>query len=408
METPAIPDKDRLKATNILRDTLTRNLDLSRSKPSFVLVLLPEASRAIYSALKALCDRELGVQTLCMLLDQATSLRKQNLPEGKKRALQKQYFANVVLKLNAKLGGENHSLDGASLRWFKEKRTMLVGIDVTHPSSTSAQGAPSIAAVVANTDDKLTQFPASLSLQVNRKIKKDAEEMVQDLRDMLIERLKLYKKTCHALPERVIVYRDGVSEGQYSLVLDKEVPQILEAFDSKELQFESKPTLSVIVCGKRHHARFLGTNKDEVTSNGNTRPGTVVDKGVTDIYNFDFYLQSHSGLKGTVRPTHYIVIYDENRISADEVQSAVHNNSHMYARATKAVSLVPPAYYADIACERARLYLGPLMDGTHPQSSKKTGKKSGEEERLRIFEEAKALWNAHGIHPDLQDTMFYI
>ncbi len=36
--------------------------------------------------------------------------------------------------------------------------------------------------------------------------------MVQDLTSMLVERLTLYKKNVAALPKRVIVYRDGVSE----------------------------------------------------------------------------------------------------------------------------------------------------------------------------------------------------
>ena len=36
--------------------------------------------------------------------------------------------------------------------------------------------------------------------------------MIQDLTDMMIERLQAYKATSKALPKRVIIYRDGVSE----------------------------------------------------------------------------------------------------------------------------------------------------------------------------------------------------
>jgi len=75
---------------------------------------------------------------------------------------------------------------------------------------------------------------------------------------------------------------------------------------------------------------------EEASRNGNTKPGTVVDKGVTDVFRFDFYLQAHNGLQvgvltvrrapdlptsqGTVRPTHYSVIYDENKLQPDEIQ----------------------------------------------------------------------------------------
>jgi eukaryotic translation initiation factor 2C len=39
--------------------------------------------------------------------------------------------------------------------------------------------------------------------------------------------------------------------------------------------------------------------------NANCKPGTYVDRVVTSPYYDDFYLQSHSGIKGTARPTHY-------------------------------------------------------------------------------------------------------
>lgn len=45
---------------------------------------------------------------------------------------------------------------------------------------------------------------------------------------------------------------------------------------------------------------------------GNLRAGTVVDQGVCHPTAYDFYLCSHTGLKGTSKPTHYFVMYDEN------------------------------------------------------------------------------------------------
>jgi len=36
--------------------------------------------------------------------------------------------------------------------------------------------------------------------------------MIQDLTGMMIERLQAYKAASKALPNRVIIYRDGVSE----------------------------------------------------------------------------------------------------------------------------------------------------------------------------------------------------
>lgn len=51
------------------------------------------------------------------------------------------------------------------MSWLRKKLTMMVGIDVTHAGPTSKPGTPSIAAVVANSDDSFVQFPASMRIQ---------------------------------------------------------------------------------------------------------------------------------------------------------------------------------------------------------------------------------------------------
>ena len=153
----------RTRALEIIRNTLRT---LVPQKPSFVLVLLAGQDKFIRPGLKKIADMELGLHTVCMLL-----------PKARKDRGQDQYFSNVALKVNAKLGGVNHLLDAQSARWLNEKKTMFVGIDVTHPSPASAKGSPSIAAVVASADDKLVQYPVSLRLQTNRNVHKDAEEV---------------------------------------------------------------------------------------------------------------------------------------------------------------------------------------------------------------------------------------
>ncbi|KAH9850924.1 Piwi-domain-containing protein [Lenzites betulinus] len=391
---PSQGDENRAAALDKIRLTFRNNLNRS-AKPSFVLVLLSGIDKYIYPGIKKMCDIDLGLQTVHMLLPKAR--------ESGNR--QDQYFSNVVLKVNAKLGGMNHLLDSSSMKWLTEKKTMIMGIDVTHPGPKSLPGSPSIAAVVASIDDNFVQFPASMTLQ-KPDWNKESKEMVEKLTQMTIERLQVYQKKNKRLPDRVFVYRDGVSEGQYHLVLQEELPKIQAAFKQISPKAPYKPTLTIAICGKRHHARFWPTAPGEMTNNGNTIPGTIVDKGITDVYNFDFYLQAHNGLKGHVRPTHYTVVYDENRYRADVLQQGTHTASYLFARATKAVSLVPAAYYADIACERGRDYLNVLLNLTEDRSSV-TGSADKEAEKERVYQNAVKLWG-DGIHKDMKDCMFYI
>ena len=67
---------------------------------------------------------------------------------------------------------------------------------------------------------------------------------------------------------------------------------------------------------------------------------------------------------GTARPAHYTVLLDEifrNRRGGRPVESLetiTHDLCYMFGRATRAVSICPPAYYADIVCERIRVHRG--------------------------------------------------
>ncbi|CAI7929522.1 unnamed protein product [Closterium sp. NIES-54] len=84
--------------------------------------------------------------------------------------------------------------------------------------------------------------------------------------------------------------------------------------------------------------------------------------------------------QGTSRPTHYRVLWDENNFTADSMQALCYSLCYTYARCTRSVSLVPPAYYADLAATRARLYLEGIsgsMRGSGSESGSAAGRAAG-------------------------------
>ncbi|KAF8153048.1 argonaute-like protein [Crassisporium funariophilum] len=376
-------DPTRAAAVAAIRTSLMS----MKSKPLLVLVILSSGDKHVYSGMKHLCDVYLDLATVCV---HSAKIRKE---KG-----QPQYFANVALKVNMKLGGVNHVLDQRSMAWFRKVPTMLMGIDVTHPGPGSVKGSPSIAAVVASCEPEFSQYPASMEIQETKK------EMVTNLAKMTWERLTLFKQRNKILPQRILVYRDGVSEGQFLTVVQEELPAMKAAFKKFDTaQAPYRPALTIVICGKRHHTRFYPTEEANGDHNGNPRPGTVVDRGVTAVYNFDFFLQAHGGLQGTTKPTHYYVVHDEIGFKADELQTLTNAVSYMFARATKAVSLASPAYYADLACERGRCYLHKLLQGI---SSSAGSTASGNEDA--VMREAQESWRIGVGGPKLKDTMFYL
>ena len=376
---------------------------ISSNQPSLLLVVLPIKEAPLYNRVKHIADTKAGVHTICVV---GSKFAK---PQG-----QDKYFANVALKFNLKLGGINQTIDSSKLGIISEDKTMVVGLDVTHPSPGSAGTAPSIAGMVASVDKTLGQWPAIIRLQAEAR-----QEMVSELKMMLKTRLNLWKtKGKHAeLPENILLYRDGVSEGQYDLVLNKELPLLREACAEAYPAAWTKrglPRMTVLVVGKRHHTRFFPTvmDKDKMDEKtGNCCNGTIVDRHVTEARNWDFYLQAHNALQGTARPAHYFIILDEIftkrpvpstfKNHADVLEDLTHNMCYLFGRATKAVSLCPPAYYADLVCERARCYLAGHFDMATP-SMTPAQSEAGD------GGPGEAADSDITVHPKLRDTMFYI
>lgn len=73
----------------------------------------------------------------------------------------------------------------------------------------------------------------------------------------------------------------------------------------------------------------------------------------------------------------------------------------MYGRATKAVSVCPPAYYADKAADRAHQRLAKYMEWERTEYKNKTDRRTPDEKKNAILDAIK-------IHQDLADTMFYV
>ncbi|KAL8783568.1 MAG: hypothetical protein Q9195_009350 [Heterodermia aff. obscurata] len=416
--------EDRLRSFNKSTASGESTLNKSASRPSdrqfkakatpripLLVIILPSRNDEPYNTIKSLADRELGFHTVCVIgeKDQKGNFKKFYAPSPE------QYNANVMLKINLKFGGVNHKLaeESQASGIIGNGKTMVVGIDVTHPSRGSREGAPSIFALVASQDRHLSQWPVRFGVQ-----KKSREEVISNgprLTTMFQELLKLWQAKNRKYPENIIIYRDGVSEGQYSAVVQQELKALREACNYYYIEL---PPMTLIVVAKRHHTRFYPTENKHADSTYNAKCGTVVDRGITQAQTWDFFLQSHSVIKGgydsrtetqkpsgTARPAHYVVLYDEifakypKDSRADLLQQITHNMCYLYGPATKAISICPPVYLADKACTRARLYLNDVFGPpSHDEIDKKKDKKdetdeTPEEKEQREEDETKKLEN---------------
>ena len=70
--------------------------------------------------------------------------------------------------------------------------------------------------------------------------------------------------------------------------------------------------LDLLVDFAGRHTRFYPIKTKETDDKtGNSKNGLVVDRGVTNFANWNFFLQAHTALHGTAKPAHYDVVYDD-------------------------------------------------------------------------------------------------
>ena len=338
-------------------------------------MVLHKKHTPLYNKIKLYGDVRYGIHTTCVV----GSYNKFFKGDPK-------YFANIAQKFNLKLGGTNHALEEVQFGLISEGKTRVVGYDVTHPAPGSNKDAPSIAAMVASIDKDLAWWPADI--YKNTAI----QEMVDSLGSMFKPPLELWRKENGSLPDNILIYRDGISEGQYktalALQVDKQLRHICQNIYDPPLEREGLPRITFVVVGKRHNTRFYPTTMYDTANRvqqidartSNLVGGAVVDHGITEARKWDFSLQSHMAIQGTARPAHHIVLIDEifkNRPllkgmdfknNADVLENLTHDMYYLLGRAINAIRICPPAYYVDIAYERARRYLYRFYKGVQPRN----------------------------------------
>ncbi|MBZ3880721.1 Piwi-like protein 4 [Sciurus carolinensis] len=211
------------------------------------------------------------------------------------------------------------------------KSLMVVGIDICRDTFSK--------------DVAVVGFVASLNPRITRWFSRCILQKTTDIADCLkvfmTGALNKWYKLNHSLPARVIVYRDGVGDGQLKTVVEYEVPQLLSSVT--ESSSNTSCRLSVIVVRKKCMPRFFTEMNHTVQ---NPPLGTVVDAEATRPKWYDFYLISQTACRGTVCPTYYNVIYDDNCLKPDHMQRLTFKLCHLYYNWQGLIGIPAPCQYA--------------------------------------------------------------
>lgn len=224
--------------------------------PQMIMCLVSNDKADRYAAIKKKCCVDRAVPT------QVIKARTITPKGGNVRTLMS-VATKVAIQLNCKLGG---------IPWVLKNpltSVMVIGFDVCHDTRDKSK---SFGALVASMYGAGMKHPKYFST-VNHH--SSGEELSNFMASNMIKAIHSYRSDYNgALPQRIIVYRDGVGEGQLKYVYEHEIGAIREKLT---LAYKDQPNaarLTFFVVSKRINTRLFHNKQNPV-------PGTIVDDIIT-------------------------------------------------------------------------------------------------------------------------------
>jgi len=295
---------------NLLKDTI------KEGKTQMVVVIVTSKRKDRYDAIKRIC---------CLEKPVPSQVITSQILEDEKKGMS--VVTKVAIQMNCKLGGEIWEIN------IPITNVMICGIDTYHDS---AQKNSSVCAFIATSNQSKTKYFSRATIQQTH------QELSNNLMLTVKSSLENYFRENNKYPEKIVIYRDGVGDGQLAAVKENEIPQIIKAFSLIDINYN--PKLCFIIVKKRGNARFFGP--DQKLGLGNPPCGTIIDTEVTRAEWFDFYLISQYASQGTVNPTHYNIIHDTIGYKAEHYQKMSFKLTHMYYNWPGTIRVPAPCQYA--------------------------------------------------------------
>lgn len=282
-----------------------------QERPELVMCVVLNNKIDRYSAIKKKCTVEFAVPSQVILAKNLDSKGAMSIA------------TKVAIQLNCKVGGAPWAVV------VPASHLMVVGYDVCHDPTDKSK---SIAATVASLDKTITRYFSAVSKHSY------GEELSNDLGLQVIRSCIEYEKVHKCYPDRIVLYRDGVGDGQLNHVISHEVETLVQQL--KTQIYKTQPLkLAYIIVSKRINTRFFAPQ-------GNPEPGTVIDDVVTLPERYDFFISSQCVRQGTVSPTSYNIIYDTSGLSPTHLQSLSYKLTHAYFNWSGTVRVPAPCQYA--------------------------------------------------------------
>lgn len=305
-------------------DRVGSYLDAHRNQArdcDFVVSIVPNNNKDRYDAIKKLCYIDAAKLSQVIV---ARTLFKKNM------------LMSVATKIAIQMAAKSGSVPWALS--IPTSKLMVCGYDTYHDATLKGK---SVGGFVCTLNNSLTSYFSKVDYHTSR------EEMSSLIARSFEEGLKAYRQVNGELPQKIVVYRDGVGDGMIAHVFKTEVALMREVLN--RIAPVDTPAFAFVIVTKRINTRFFhkyinphgGGNSLE-----NPPPGTCVDHTVTKPERYEFFLVSQQVRQGTVAPTNYNVICNLTNFKPNAFQQLTYKLCHTYFNWMGTIRVPAPCQYA--------------------------------------------------------------
>ena len=308
-----------------------------RADVQVVILLLPGRQGVgsdLYHDLKKMLTEEIPITSQAILTSTVNYGRNLRLIVSK-----------LVAQICAKIGGIPWAV--SELPFF-DKRTMVCGLDAYHDGE---DGLLSVLGFVASYNRTCTKYWSSSQMT-----QRPGDEIATGLQGMVVQALNHFREANGSLPDRVIIYRDGVDRGDPQMQAMKEVE--VEQLKKACAEFDHPIGCIFVVVTRKTNVELYAQGFYE-DSFKNVVPGTVLDNGITStlpsssgspdaeaLVHQEFFLVSTSQRLGIAPPTKYSVLCDTINEPPSHIHLLSYKLCHMYFNIANPIQLPSPIMYA--------------------------------------------------------------
>lgn len=297
------------------KEELIREIEsITRKDPQLIMIIAPNNQADRYQAIKKKCCIDRAIPTQVVV---AKTINRNNVMS---------IATKVAVQMSCKIGGAPWGIK------IPLSGMLTIGYDVSYDTKDKKI---CFGALVATMDQYQSVFYSVVS-QHN-----DGEQLSKTFTTNVRQAIKEFAKVNGTPPNKLIIYRDGVGDGQIRHILDHEKNPLEATIEQNypDIRF------AFVIVNKKTNTRLFAAN-DRSSGQRNPDPGTVVDTAITLPERYDFYLVPTSVRQGTVSPTYFNVIFDSLGLPAARLQLLTYYMCHGYYNWTDAIAVPAVCKYA--------------------------------------------------------------